>query len=355
VLRVAKKAFAPLLIAMIVLFAVLTIWALATPPVLTEKVQKQSLYRCVSYDYKVYPVESTLYPVGTDPLGPEEAPFFANLTEEVVFNATAEIIDMDQTSIPLYEASFKVEVLVRAPDQWEKSLPFEPPVEVLQAEDESIQFSSSFVLPVNQAKKVSEIIAEETDVRPRGDLNLVVQSYLYNSEEENNKALEAEYVFIIDGAMLKTDPEGELFFGDDEVTLETKTSPNYLKLLGAALDVSRSRVIFPPLLGASLIAGGYTVVDYRKKRSNLKDTFTFKYNKIKKRYGSRIIEASEIKGVVSPKALLVEVKEIKELMRISDEIERPVLQVVSKNDNKRISVQFYVAGDEAIYFFRLQS
>ena len=354
-LRVAKKALAPLLIVMIALFAVLTIWALATPPVLTEEVQKQSLYRSVNYDYKVYTVESTLYPKGTKPLGPEEAPFFANLTEEVVFNASAEIIDMEQASIPLDEASFKVEVLVRAPDQWEKSLPFEPPVEVLQAENDSIQFSSSFILPVDQAQKVSEIIAEETDVRPRGDLNLVVQSYLYNSEEDSNKALEAEYAFIIGGAMLKTDPEGELFFGDDEVTLETKTTPNYLKLLGAAIDVSRSRVIFPPLLGASLIAGGYTAVDYRKKRGNLKDNFTYKYNKIKKRYGSRIIEASEIKGVVSQKTLLVEVKDIKELMRIADEIERPVLQVVTENDNSKINVQFYVAGEEAVYQFKLQS
>lgn len=351
--KVLRKIVIPMVALLIVLFSVLTVWVLTVPPVLTEELPKQNIYRSIEFDYKVYPVVSTLYPQGTAPLLPDQGPFFANLTDRIIFNVAAEATEIENSDLSPQEADFKVKVLVRSPDQWEYLLDFEPPVNEISPVEGTVEFSSSFVLPLQRAIDISEKIFEETEVRGRDSVKLVIQSTLNTAGAYETDNLFAEYEFTLGGATITPGEEQVLSFNDDQLFIERMITTNYLKLMGAALDVSMGRVLFPSMLGVSLLIGGYFAIDHRKKLISSQDELQIKRKKINKRYGSKVIQVKGLKGVSDPKTIYIDVENMKELVRLSDELERPVLHIPAPDAEKEGPDRFFVVGEEAIYSFKI--
>ncbi len=349
--KVLRKIVIPMVALLIVLFSVLTVWVLTVPPVLTEELSRQNIYRSIEYDYKVYPVVSTLYPQGTAPLLPDEGPFFANLTDRIVFNVTAEAAEIENNDLSPQEAVLNVKILVRSQDQWDYLLDFEPPVTASSPVDGTVEFNSSFVLPVQKALDISEQIFEETEVRGRDSVKLVIQSTLNTAGPNETDNLFAEYEFTLGGATIT--PGEELSFNDDQLFVERMITTNYLRLMGAVLDVSMGRLIFPSMLGVSLLIGGYFAIDHRKKLISGQDELQLKRKKINKHYGSKVIQVKGLKGVSDPKTIYIDVENMKELVRLSDELERPVLHMPAPNLDEEGPDRFFVVGEEAIYSYKI--
>lgn len=348
-----RKIVIPLISFLIILFSVLTIWALITPPVMTETVPRQNIYRSISYDYKVYPYISTLYPEGTAPLRPGEGPFFEALTDRIVFSVIAEAVEMTNDNLELAEVDFSIIMLIRSPEQWEFKIDdFDPTIAVNSSATGTLEYTSTFDLPLEKAIVMAETIAEETEIRPKDSIQLVIQSNLVTrSGERQRNSLTAEHEFYFRGSLIECNEE--LYFHDDQLIIETKEKVNYLNLFGMTLEVSMGRYLFPPFLTFSLLAGGYIIRGHQKAFSADQNNLKLKRAKLKKRYASRIIEINELTGIVDQKAVLIRVKEMKELVRVADELERPILQYTTPNDTEESITKFYVVGEEAIYKYKV--
>ncbi len=348
-----KKILIPVILIVIVLFSVLTIWALITPPVLTEEVLRQSIYRNINYDYRVYTTPSTLYPEGTPPLLPEVGFYYTNLTDRVVFTVAANTVEITNNDFDPQAVDFSIALFIRSPEQWEIKLDdFDPPVSVTTPVDGTIEYMATFALPLTMAQQLSEKIAEETGVRPRDGVQLVIISNLItHSEDGASSNLTAEYLFTLKDTLIEANQD--LSFSDDQVIADKTNTVNYLSMFGAAMKVSMGRYLFPSFLVFSLLAGGYYVKDARKNGPAGQENLTLRRAKLKKRYSSRIIEVNELKGVVAQKTVLIGVKDMKELIRVADELERPVLQVITSEELGESIAQYYVVGEEAIYSYKL--
>jgi len=346
---VVQKVVVPVIFLLIIFFSALTIWALTTPPVMTETVSQQKIYRSISYDYNVYPYVSTLYPAGSAPLHPGESPFFKALTDRIVFSVLAEALEVADNSLDPEAVDLNIKMLIRSPEQWEIEIDdFNPDIIVNSTTNGTVECKSTFELPLEKVQELAEIIAEETEVRPKDTVQLVIQSNLVTSTGERQKnSLAAEFEFHIRGSLIETSEE--LYFYDDQLLVDTEEKANHLKLLGLSVEVSMGRYLFPPFLFISLLAGGFYARNHIKIFSAEKDIHKLKRSKLKKRYGNRIIEITELKGIKGQNSVVVGVSGMKELARVADELERPILQLVPADDTEENSTRFYVVGDEAVY------
>ncbi len=351
--NIAHKILIPVILLMIVLFSVLTIWVLITPPVLTEEVPLQSIYRRINYDYRVYTVPSTLYPEGTIPLMPEVGSYYTTLTDRIIFTVSADAVEITNNDLDPQAVDFSIALFIRSPEQWEIKLDdFDPPISVTTPIDGTIEYALSFALPLARVQQLSEMIAEEIGVRPRDGVQLVIISNLVtHSEDGSSSNLTAEYLFTLKDKLIEANQE--LSFSDDKIIAYKTKTINHLSMFGAVMKVSMGRYLFPSFLVFSLLAGGYYLRDTRKNGPVSQDDLKLKRAKLKKRYSSRIIEVNELKGVVAQKTVLIVVKDMKELIRVADELERPVLEVIASEEFEESAAEYCVVGEEAIYSYKL--
>ena len=117
------------------------------------------------------------------------------------------------------------------------------------------------------------------------------------------------------------------------------------------LEIPRARVLFLSLLLLFLAATGISLFYWHKKcHRSLADEWTLKLKRFNKRYASRIVKAGELEFPEG--ACKIGMESFKELLRIADERERPVLQVLPKNQEEKI-VHYYVVDGEILYFYRM--
>ena len=118
IISTLQRFVKPILVLLIIFCSVLTIWTLITPPVLNEEVKKPYIYRSINYDYKIYPIDSILYPPGTGPLSSGETTYYTNLIEQILFYVHAEVIEVDENDGPVDDVELKVDFIISAPGQW---------------------------------------------------------------------------------------------------------------------------------------------------------------------------------------------------------------------------------------------
>jgi hypothetical protein len=75
------------------------------------------------------------------------------------------------------------------------------------------------------------------------------------------------------------------------------------------------------------------------------------YGRIKGRYGGRIIRVGQLKDIPA-NSLKIEMEDFRDLVKIADERERPILQVNSQDQHINI-VQFYVIDDDTFYYYQI--
>ena len=352
-----RKVKVPMLGFLTLLALIFSLHAFTSPVMLTEELPEESMERVIDYHYQVYTTDSVLYPPESEPLPPDKELYFHNLTEKIKFETKA-MVKTDAFS--LEKTDFELDLILRAPEQWEKEMEFASEIESNIINNNIIEYTSSLVLPFEDAQQLKEAIVDETDVRPRNDVSLVVQSRLgtpsLDTETDNimqtsKEELVGEHIFAFDGSVIE--PEGELFFEDNEVAMKTNTYHNRMHLLGGKLNVYSGRILFSSLLVVLLAVNVYLYVNYHKRTMLEKDETQWALQKIKKRYGGRIIQVDTLK-VDTTHAIKVEVKSMKELARLADELERPILQLATTSQMQEESLySFYVMGGEAVYYYNL--
>lgn len=351
------KTIIILLLILIVSFGGLSAKAIATASTLQEEVPSQRLNRSISFDYRVYPMESSLYPVGTEPLLPDKALYFTNLTEKIQFDVMGEIIAA--TSIP-EESSLDVFLVLKSEGQWEKKLSFIPEITKNITGEGKITYTCSFEIPFKEAMQLGESISEETKVMPRSGYDLIIISCLVTAQTNDQGAFvedelhpdvfNVEYRFILNGYTIE--PDGELLYEDTRIIMESTSKTNHINLLCFTVSVPVARMLFPSFFAVTIVAGGCLYVNQQKKSVNAAKRIEYRLDKLNKRYGSKIVQAEQLKGATE-KTLRVEVKTFKRLISLADEMEKPIIQVTSVQSDGQKMAFFYLFGGEALYYYLL--
>jgi hypothetical protein len=223
--------------------------------------------------------------------------------------------------------------------------------------DGRLVFRSSFTLPLSTAVEVGEAIVEELEIRPRDAYNLVIKSSLACSpldadNPSDPSPLVGEYVFALRGSTI--DPTGELLYEKTETTTETVTHTNYMSVWGYPLDVPNTRAFFPALLTTSVLGLAFYLYERQKARSSAREKRDAELDRIRRRYGGRIIRAGGLRDIPAS-SLKVEIADFKELAKMADERERPILQIDVLTDEAVQTTEFYVVDEDALYSYRLST
>lgn len=317
---------------------------------------QQILHQSIEYDYRVYPVESILFPVGTEPLPPGQESYYADLTERIQFQATGSVSAPE----PLdgAKSNLRVKLFLRSEGQWNKELPFEAEITVSQPESGILNYNATFDLPLEEAKRLGEAIQEELQGRPRSDgFSLVIGSTLSTAlaEPDNpapeEKKLYGEYEFALDGLQIR--PRGEWRFENAVHGTGTGTIPNKIGLLGLPVNVITGRILFPIIFLIFGSTAGCSYIKLKQDRFNAMSKAEQMAGRIRKHYGSRLIKASTLRSAAS--ICIVEVTDYRELTKIADGVERPIIEVISEHNPEIQQVGYYVVDGEALYCFKLNS
>lgn len=348
-------------ILLFIYFSVMTFKAFGIPPTFKEEMLKESTRQSISYDYMVYPSPSTLYPSGTEPLPSGEKSYFANITQKIVFEVAGEI-EVFSSKEP--EGDFQIGLFLRSPEQWEKKMDFAPEITVNRPSKEKLEFKAGFTLPLGQAELMGETIVEELGIRPRDAYNLVIQSRIDNlspavGDVSNDIPLIGEYTFALKGRIIE--PMGQLLYEKEGASKETVTRINYIDFLGYSLEVILARMLIASLLIVSLLGIGFFYLIRRKTSVGSAVSLEVKeLERINRRYASRIIKVGKMKEIPE-NSLVIEVDNFKELVKIANEREKPILQVNSQkqftlNPNPNLnpnSVRFYIVDEDTLYFYKI--
>ena len=364
----AQLAAAVVIIALIVFSGVMTVKALQALPVNSQEILKQSKTQRIIYDYQVFTAPSILYAEGsTLPAGLES--YFRNVINRVEFQVTGEI-EVHPDIEP--EGELHVSLFVRSPGQWEKDLGLKPKTTVLERGEGLIRYNSNFTLPLEEAVALAEAIIEEIEVRPREGYSLVIKSVLSSNtppvgedplgEEtpgedprlQENGDLTGEYEFGLSNTLIE--PRGELLYETVEESRDTVTTANYMIVFGYPLAVSTGRIVFPSALAVFLLLGGISYTSLVRKTNGAAGGSSGRLSRIRKRYRSRIVMASGIRAL-SESSLKVEMESFKDLLKIADEKDTPVLQVTERerDGSEGKSAQFYVVDGETLYFYNINA
>jgi hypothetical protein len=212
-------------------------------------------------------------------------------------------------------------------------------------------------LPLSLAVETGELIVEELGVRPRDAYNLVVRSRLAcppldPANPSETSPLVGEYVFALRGSTI--DPTGEFVFETKETLNETVTHINYMSILGHPLDVQNARAFFQALLTTSVLGLGFYVYEWQATRPRARDKAVAELDRIRRRYGGRIIRASGLRDIPAG-SLKVSIADFKDLAKMADERERPILQVDVLTDEGRQMTEFYVVDEDVLYSYRVRT
>lgn len=369
----AQLAISVVIIVLIIFSGVMTVKALQALPVNSQEILKQSKTQRIIYDYQVFTAPSILYPEGSDlPAGLES--YFRNVINRVEFQVTGEI-EVHPDIEP--EGELHVSLFVRSPGQWEKDLGLKPKTTVLEQGEGLVRYSSNFTLPLEEAVALAEAIIEEIEVRPREGYRLVIKSILSSNtppvgddplgegplgEEppgedpqlQENGDLTGEYEFVLSNVLIE--PRGELLYETVEESRDTVTTANYMIVFGYPLAVSTGRIVFPSALAVFLLLGGISYTSLVRKTNGAAGGSSGRLSRIRKRYRSRIVMASGIRAL-SESSLKVEMESFKDLLKIADEKDTPVLQVTERerDGSEGKSAQFYVVDGETLYFYNINA
>ncbi len=343
------KIFVIISVVIVMFSGVMTVKALLAEEELSEELIVKEIEKNINYDYRVNKQPSILYPEGTEPLefGAKEV-YFTSLVDDFEIIVEGEI-SKEPSSNP--DGDMDISLYLFDEERWEYEM--EPQIDIKEnnSEDGVSIFKSSLTLPVDEALGIKEAISEETGVRPR-DVKFVVKSELETpplEDDEQPGVLASDYSLAIDDNIIEPGEE-ESYENSSKITEEI-TETNYLGVLGISMKVSQGRTVFPVLTLFFLAVCGFGTYVIRQKQLETINAGKLEFNKIKKRYGKRIIETKEFNGDISEKAK-IKVSSFEELIKISDEIEKPILQYYQAIGGGSKSI-FYLISDGIMYCYEV--
>ena len=332
----------PLLIVFIILFSVISVKSLFMPTQITEDVNIGEKKQTIAYNYAVYTKPSILFPQGTAPLPAGAQSYLLNVIEFIDFEIAAAIttpVGQDPAG------DLGVKLFIRSDEQWQKELSVVPTITKASSEN-GAQFNATFKLPFREAIALGEQIVKEIDVGPQSAYKLIVQSTLLSQAGEKTEFV-ADYEFALGGGFIQ--PNGDLMNEKVVKLTQTLTSVNKLSVLWIPIKVPTARVLFPILLVFCVGLAAYYRVNLRKTGVPIINAKQTEIKKIKKKYGNRIIEVSDVQDVPDG-YIQVQLHSFKDLMKVADERERPVFQL--STDHLQMA-NFYTVDEKTLYVFRL--
>lgn len=312
---------------------------IADPGTLEKKVPVYSYRNKGAVEYKVLLKENSIYPQKV--IGENEI-YLTKLVDQLKstfkYEFTGEkAIDIkgDYEIVGILEAYNAEDEGTRT--VWKKRFTFVPKTE-FQARDKKLSITRNVSLNIEALNKFLTSVSEANEITLPAKFTVFMNVHLKS---------------ITDGGRIKetispsiTMPLNESYFEivKKEIDLpgaieQTETVPQPLNKIQFALCAA---VLL--LAGASL----FYLLMYTCSKEN--DQFTRQLNRIFKKHGNRLVALNNDIAMTSERAY--KVKSIEDLVRVADEIGKPIMYRFSR-DHYKIS-QFYVIDDTCSYIFNLE-
>jgi len=341
--RWVRRFLFPFSLVILLFASYMTFVSYRTPVSTMRETILQEIAAEVSFDTRVYPVASTLYPDAETPISPRPQ-YFESVTDRVLVEVVGHVHAVTPT--PDLVGDMQVELVVIETDElWAKVLGISPEVATSRSSDTTVQLVSTFELPIEEARALANSIRDEIEVGSREDFTLQVRAVLdYGSEGGATRTVSADYAYNIHDKLIE--PHGEPIANDRIVDTRTDSINNHVTLAGLVMPVQGARVWFP-LLGVLALAGlTINVWITRSIDDGLKELA-----RIKQKYGARLIRVREIHELGS---LMVraEVNRFADLARLADERDRSILQTTSEDGTETV---FYVLDEDRVYKYTVRA
>jgi len=342
-----QKALPVFLMLLALYLLVISVSAFRASPAYSDEVPVETRSKELVYDYRVHKAPSSLYPEGKKLEPGEKEAYLNRILEQIQMVISGKI----EAQPPLEEeGEMNLSFKLHSKGQWERPLDFNTTADKSTPGEETIHFEADFALPIAQAKDLAEEIEEDVGMRAR-NLNLMVKSYLESpplAGKKEESRLTGEYKFELGDDFIK--PQGELLHQSKETVTEEKVVANYISFLGIPAKVVNARMAFPLLLMFSVM-GIVSIYCRYYRQQPLLDKKNREIQRINKRYGNRLVKINEI-NELPPEYAQVQVRSFKELVKLADEVERPIMHLTSEGMEGQ-KAWFYLIQEGTCYYYRI--
>lgn len=325
-----------LILALLLLISIsITVYSLAQPSTVTNKVDENISQMETNYEYKATISPNMLYPEG----GTIEVSdtMFKKITTAIPFDINSRIHSGKEV---LVKGTYEVLLLVKAGDLWEKTFPLEQKQSFEHQSTKIAIIDKSFSIDMNKINSFITKVEEETGVRSDQysiEVSPNIQGTITYAGKEVPLKIEDKLIFQYSYDKIVLASEKSVSSVTPFTTSETYT--NTFQILGIVLPVNTVQVfssLLSFLLLVAIIAIGYkNFAKLRVKR------VTTQIEKINKKYGSRIITVSKKINMVNKSIFTL--YSFKSVLKLSEDKELPIF--FYRDSLEETGTYFVVDGD----------
>ena len=325
-----------LILALLLLISTsITVYSLAQPSTVTNKVDENISQMETNYEYKATISPNVLYPEG----GTIEVSdtMFKKITTAIPFDLNSTIHSGKEV---LAKGTYEVLLLVKAGDLWEKTFLLEEKQSFEHKSTNIAIIDKPYLIDMSKINSFITKVEEETGVRSDQysiEVSPNIQGTITYAGKEVPFKMEEKLIFQSSYDKIVLASEKSATSVTPFTTSETYT--NSFQMLGLDLPISTVQLVsslLSFLLLITIIALGYkNIAKLRVKR------VTTQIDKINKKYGSRIITVSKKINMVNKSIFTL--YSFKSVLKLSEDKELPIF--FYRDSLEEIGTYFVVDGD----------
>jgi hypothetical protein len=304
----------------------------------TKLLNENSTQFKTSYDYQAVIKPNILYPNGETIEGGNT--IFGKITTVIPVHLNSSVTTEKKVTV---EGTHEVQMVIKAGDFWEKSFPLEKKQD-FKKEGTNIAFvNNDYTIDLQKVQSFITQVENETGINSEQYtveiLPNIQGSIIYNNEK---RAIQIQDLlkFQYDYGNLKLDGEKE-FTSTTPFTSTMQSVHNTYHIMGYNLPLIPIRIISGFMVFLFLV---FLIVQYKDKWVHRDKQPYDKYDKINKKYKSRMIPVSK-KINITQKANIT-LDSISSLIRLADERELPIFFIDEKG-----SLFYFILDGDYLYSF----
>lgn len=323
------------ILSFIVIASAYSAYATYQPPTTSEKTITTSEYTHTgTFNYVVYLKNNTVY--NTSILYPGQGNIFKKITDHINASLTYrffcdQLADIDGT----YELNAEIQTSI-----WTKEYTIIPQTAFSSTNSKTASFNTNFPINYTHFEDIVAAIDEETGVNA-GDTALIMKCNIDITAEINNGSISESFTpslnVSLGGNIIEID--GDLSQYSSGVLEETEeiVQPGSIE---QSIYWGLTSILFLIILAVFFMFTKSDEAAFGKTDKRVR--------KILKKYGEWIVETEKLPTIEDAK--IVPMKSLDDLVKISEELGKPIIHVASDKDKKHA---FYVLDDQIHYQYVL--
>ena len=320
----------------IILSAYTTYAAYQTPTTTTEKIPTYSYTHLGNFDYQIQIKNNSLY--NTTLLLPGQGVYFKKLIEKINASYTYTYQGDKPANI---QGRYTLEAQIQT-SLWTKEYTLKPET-AFQSDTGQATYTIKFPINTTRFENYLDEINNQTGVTPQ-DPTLIIQSTTYTSAHTSNtdihEIFQASLQIPLQGNILNID--GLL------TTTQTGTKETTIEINQTGITEQRNTWTIATIIFTGLFFGFIGITTSETRPITTAERLI---RKIKKKYGDWIVETTKLPTTKEAKTIAV--KKFDDLIKISEDLGKPVIHYTTTTANPGEIHTFYIFDENVHYEYTL--